>query len=193
MRMSRTTMMVFSALGIGINILGGTLAQVLKIPLLFLDTIGTVLVAVLCGPWWAAAAGTLTNVIQGMITSPKDIFFFIVNLVIGLIVGFIARKYDFRKWYVAAGTGVILSIVAPLIGTPIAVAVYGGLNGSGTDLLVLWLRATGADMFTSTFLSRIASNLVDKIGTCLLIMVIIRLAFFEKKYEAALGERSIGS
>ncbi|WP_201780846.1 ECF transporter S component [Aneurinibacillus tyrosinisolvens] len=76
MRMSRTTMMVFSALGIGINILGGTLAQVLKIPLLFLDTIGTVLVAVLCGPWWAAAAGTLTNVIQGMITSPKDIFFF---------------------------------------------------------------------------------------------------------------------
>ncbi|WP_201780847.1 hypothetical protein [Aneurinibacillus tyrosinisolvens] len=87
----------------------------------------------------------------------------------------------------------ILSIVAPLIGTPIAVAVYGGLNGSGTDLLVLWLRATGSDMFTSTFLSRIASNFVDKIGTCLLIMVIIRLAFFEKKYEAALGERSIGS
>jgi energy-coupling factor transport system substrate-specific component len=61
------------------------------------------------------------------------------------------------------------------------VAVYGGLNGSGMDFVVLWLRASGETVFASTFISRITGNLVDKIITCLLVMVlIVRLPTFSK-------------
>jgi energy-coupling factor transport system substrate-specific component len=101
------------------------------------------------------------------------IFFALVNITIALVVGFIARRFDFRKWYVALATGILLSIVAPLIGTPIAVAVYGGLNGSGMDLVVLWLRASGESVFASTFTSRITGNFIDKIITCMLVMFLI--------------------
>lgn len=181
MKTWKTQILTYSAVGIALNVILGTIVTSFKIPLLFLDTVGTVLISVLFGPWWGALTGGLTNVVLGATTGASAMFFGIVNILIGLIVGFIARKFDFRKWYIAFLTGVILSIIAPLIGTPIAVAVYGGLNGSGMDFVVLWLRASGEGIFASTFISRITGNFVDKIATCLLIMLmIVRIPMLNK-------------
>ncbi|WP_251553589.1 CD3073 family putative ECF transporter S component [Neobacillus muris] len=181
MKTSKTMILTYSAMGIALNVILGTVVSSLKIPLLFLDTIGTVLIAVLFGPWWGALAGLLTNVVLGMTTGPSAIFFGLVNVAIALVAGYMAKKFDFTKWYVALITGLILSVAAPLIGTPIAVAVYGGLNGSGMDVVVLWLRAAGESVFASTFISRITGNFVDKIITCLLVMFMVtRLPNFSK-------------
>ncbi|NMD72855.1 ECF transporter S component [Bacillus sp. DNRA2] len=173
MKPNKTLVLTYSAVGIALNVVLGTVVSTLKIPLLFLDTIGTVLIAVLFGPWWGALTGLLSNVVLGATTGASAMFFGIVSIAMGLAVGFIARKFDFAKWYVALSTGLILSVVAPLIGTPIAVAVYGGLNGSGMDVIVLWLRSTGEGIFASTFLSRISGNFFDKIITCFLVMMLV--------------------
>lgn len=181
MTRNKTMILTYSAMGIALNVLLGTVASWLKIPLLFLDTIGTVLISVMFGPWWGVLTGGLTNVVLGATTGSSAIFFGFVNMAIALVVGFMARKFDFKKWYVAIVTGLIISVVAPLIGTPIAVAVYGGLNGSGMDFVVLWLRASGESVFASTFISRITGNLVDKTVTCLLVMMlIVRIPTFSK-------------
>jgi len=173
MKTSKTLILTYSALAIALNVILGTVVSSLKIPLLFLDTIGTVLIAVLFGPWWGALAGALTNIVLGVTTEPSAMFFGLVNVAIALVAGYIAKRFDFRKWYIALITGILLSIIAPLIGTPIAVAVYGGLNGSGMDLVVLWLRSAGESVFASTFISRITGNFVDKIITCLLVAFMI--------------------
>lgn len=167
-----TSAMVFAALGIVLNIALGTLVGALQIPLLFLDTVGTIFVAVLLGPFAGALTGGLTNVIQGMLTNPKDIPFAIVNVAIGLIVGYVAKRYKFN-FKVALITGIIISVVAPLIGTPIAVFLYGGLTGSGNDLIFAWLRASGQGIFTSAFIPRITGNFIDKIASCLLVCFVI--------------------
>ncbi|OIK12466.1 ECF transporter S component [Bacillus sp. MUM 116] len=168
-------------MGIALNVVLGTVVSWMKIPLLFLDTIGTVLISVLFGPWWGVLTGGLTNVVLGATTGASAIFFGLVNIAIALAVGFIAKRFDFTKWYVALLTGILVSVIAPLIGTPIAVAVYGGLNGSGMDLVVLWLRASGESVFASTFISRITGNFIDKIITCMLVMfLIVRLPNFAK-------------
>ncbi len=191
MKTSKTIILAYSAMGIALNVVLGTVVSWMKIPLLFLDTIGTVLISVLFGPWWGVLTGGLTNVVLGATTGPSAIFFGLVNIAIALVVGFIARRFDFTKWYVALLTGILVSIIAPLIGTPIAVAVYGGLNGSGMDFVVLWLRASGESVFASTFISRITGNLIDKIITCMLVMFLIgRLPNFAKiinkgKFNAA--------
>lgn len=52
MKSSKTMILTYSAMGIALNVILGTVVSSMKIPLLFLDTIGTVLVAVLFGPWW---------------------------------------------------------------------------------------------------------------------------------------------
>lgn len=121
----------------------------------------------------------LTNVIQGILTNPRDIPFALVNIAIGIIVGMIAKKtkFDIKT---AVITGLILSIVAPLIGTPIAVFMYGGLTGGGTDILFAWLLATGQKIFTAAFIPRVAGNLVDKIGSCILVSSMLR--YIPKEY-----------
>lgn len=162
-----------ASLGIVINIVFGTIVQTLQIPLLFLDTIGTIFVAVILGPFAGALTGGLTNVIQGMITNPKNIPFAIVNIVIGLMVGFIAKRFKFDL-KVAAITGIILSVIAPLIGTPIAVFVYGGVTGGGTDLIFAWLLASGERIFTAAFIPRITGNFADKIASCILVALLIQ-------------------
>lgn len=168
-----TNAMILASLGIVINIVFGTVVQTLQIPLLFLDTIGTIVVAAMLGPFAGALTGGLTNIIQGMITNPKNIPFAIVNIVIGLIVGFIAKKYKFNV-KTAVITGLILSIVAPLIGTPIAVFVYGGVTGGGTDLIFAWLLASGQKIFTAAFIPRITGNLLDKIVSCILVALLLQ-------------------
>ncbi|SNT22152.1 energy-coupling factor transport system substrate-specific component [Anaerovirgula multivorans] len=168
-----TNAMIMASLGIVINIVFGTIVQTLQIPLLFLDTIGTIFVAVILGPFAGALTGGLTNVIQGMITNPKNIPFAIVNIVIGLMVGFIAKRFKFDL-KVAAITGIILSVIAPLIGTPIAVFVYGGVTGGGTDLIFAWLLASGERIFTAAFIPRITGNFADKIASCILVALLIQ-------------------
>ncbi|MEH7225903.1 CD3073 family putative ECF transporter S component [Bacillus sp. JJ1566] len=181
MKTNKTFILAYSAMGIALNVVLGTVVSWMKIPLLFLDTIGTVLISVLFGPWWGVLTGGLTNVVLGATTGASAIFFGLVNIAIALVVGFIARRFDFTKWYIAISTGILVSIIAPLIGTPIAVAVFGGLNGSGMDLIVLWLRASGESVFASTFISRITGNFIDKIITCMLVMfLIVRLPSFTK-------------
>lgn len=185
MKKSKTVILVYGAMCIALNVILGTVVSALKIPLLFLDTIGTVLMAVLFGPWWGALVGFLTNTLL-TITSPTAIYFGLVNVMVALVVGFMARKFNFMKWYIAFITGLILSVAAPLIGTPISVALFGGLDGSGMDLVVLWLRASGESVFASTFISRITGNFIDKIATCLIVMFLIsKLPHLLKTYKGS--------
>ncbi len=167
-----TRVMILCGLGIAINLVLGTTVSMLKMPLIFLDTIGTIFVAALFGPLAGAITGGLTNVIQGLLTSPQDIPFALVNITVGLIVGFVAKrtKFDYK---VAVIVGLVLAVVAPFIGTPIAIWIYGGLTGGGTDFLVAWLLQSGNDIFTATFIPRITGNLVDKVVSCLLVAILI--------------------
>ncbi|HMM20838.1 MAG TPA: ECF transporter S component [Selenomonadales bacterium] len=169
----KTFPLVFSGICIALNLILGTTVQMLKIPLIFLDTLGTIFGAVLFGPVYGGAIGLLTNVIQGMLTNPRDIPFAVVNLMIGVIVGLIARRFVFN-WGTALATGLLLAVVAPLVGTPIAIWVYGGLTGGGTDFIFLWLLQSGQKIFTAAFLPRIAGNLIDKIACALLVATIVR-------------------
>ena len=75
---------------VAVNFVGGQLAGLLKLPM-YLDTIGTIFASLLCGPWVGAVAGGLTNVVTG-IANPTNFAFIPVNIIAGLVTGFLARK-----------------------------------------------------------------------------------------------------
>ena len=181
---SSTSDMIFASLGIIINLALGTIVSTLQIPLLFLDTVWTILVAVVLGPFAGAMTGGLTNVIKGILTNPRDIPFALVNIAIGIIVGLVAKKFKFDI-KTAAITGLALAIIAPLIGTPIAVFMYGGLTGGGTDILFAWMLASGQRIFTAAFIPRVAGNLVDKIGSCIFVSYMLKYIPKELKNRKA--------
>ena len=60
-------------------------------------------------------------------------------------------------------TGLALSFICPAIGTPIGIYVYGGLNGTVSDMLVMSLVQGGKSIFQASFLRNVASNLIDKL------------------------------
>lgn len=165
---SSTRKMVMSAFFVVLNIVMGLLVGALKIPLLFMDTIGTVFGGVWFGPVWGMIIGGLSNVLLALTQNPKDLPFALVNIVVGLVVGLIARKHKFDL-KTAIITGLILAVVAPLIGTPIAVYVYGGITGDFNDVFFTALKQGGSTIFSAAFLPRIASNIVDKVLTCVIV------------------------
>lgn len=162
----------FCGVSVAMNIVLGIITSALGIPL-YLDTLGTVLTAAIIGPVPGIIVGALSNIITGLMYSVTDIPFCLVNMAVGLIVGFVAKKFKFTL-VSAIITGLALSFICPAIGTPIGIYVYGGLNGSASDVLVMSLVQAGKDIFQASFLRNVASNLIDKVGTCVIAWALIR-------------------
>jgi len=144
----------------------------LKIPLLFLDTMGTIFMAARFCTGWGFLVSIGTHFIIVLLDWFSAFPFVLVSIATAIIVGLIAKngKFGLGKAIVA---GLLLSIVSPLIGTPIRLLLFGGFTGSGTDVLIAGLRASGSEIFASTFIGVVASNFVDKIVSCILVSVLI--------------------
>lgn len=61
--------LVLIAIAVAINMIGGQLISLLKLPI-FLDSIGTLISAVLLGPVIGMLTGLLTNLLWGLLTDP---------------------------------------------------------------------------------------------------------------------------
>ena len=149
----------FCGVAVAMNIVLGIITSALGIPL-YLDTLGTVLSAAILGPVPGIIVGALSNIITGLIYSVSDIPFCLVNMAVGLIVGLVAKKWKFG--------------IVPAVITGIGIYVYGGLNGSVSDMLVMSLVQGGKTIFQASFLRNVASNLIDKIGTCIIGCLLIK-------------------
>lgn len=166
--LSNPRVMVLMALAVAINLALGFIAQRLNIPLVFLDTIGTILIAVLFGPVAGLWVGLVTNLVLGVIVSPDNFYFAPISMIVGLVTGLIASRFKFSV-PLAIVNGLILAIIVPIVATPIIIWVYGGANGRWTDGVIAWLRASGNTLFSSVYIERVISNLVDKIGSSVLV------------------------
>jgi energy-coupling factor transport system substrate-specific component len=95
-----TRTLVLIPIAIAINIAVGQLVYVLKLPI-YLDSIGTVLVGALVGPWAGAVTGGLANLLWGVIPPPLQnaysVAFFYVAIVIGLMAGYFGKRGIFEK------------------------------------------------------------------------------------------------
>jgi energy-coupling factor transport system substrate-specific component len=169
-----TKTLILIAVGVVFNIVLAMLGNTVGGGILFLDTVGTIFIAAFLGPIPGILTGVLTNLINGVIIGPTEIPFLLVNGVIGLIVGLIAQKQRNFNLPIAIIVGLILAIVAPLIGTPIAIFLFGGLTGSGMDFMIIWLKTSGQNLFSAVFLTKIVNNLVDKIGSAILVFLVLK-------------------
>jgi energy-coupling factor transport system substrate-specific component len=168
-----TLTLALMAVGIVLNIILGQVVSLLKLPI-FLDSIGTVIVALLAGPWAGGLTGLLTNLIWGLISDPVAAAFAPVALVIGIVAGLCAKFGLFKTWWQAILSGVIISLTLSVVAIPIRVYMFGGVTGSGADFITAYLLATGRDLFSAVIITVIADNLIDKVVTALLAWGIVK-------------------
>lgn len=208
-----------------INIVVGQVVQnVLKLPI-YLDSIGTILVAVLAGPLAGALTGVLSNILWGILFStPAVIPFSITAFFIGLVSGVWAELGWFRRELpiaqglglvaivgavlivlqavnsgpVGAGLAIVLTVivliltalrvfpalvvaggvltglVAAIVSAPIATFVFGGVTGSGTDLLVALFESFGANILQAALGQSLVSDPFDKFVSFCIVWLILR-------------------
>lgn len=164
------TLMVIS---IALNMICGQVSSMLKLPI-FLDSIGTMLCALLAGPWVAMLTGLLTNLIWGLLTGPMAAAFAPVAMVIGLVCGLMARAGWFSSLPKVVVSGVVITLALTLVAVPIRTYLFGGATGSGLDFMVAYINAVGKNLVQSVAISVIGANLVDKILTAIIAWLLVR-------------------
>ena len=158
--------------GVAINIVGGQLANFLKLPL-HLDAIGTILVACIAGPWVGALTGILGNLINA-IFAPQLFPYAFVSLCIAIVVGFLAKKGMFTSVWKVVVSALIVVVVAIFTSLPITVYVFGGASGGGTSVITSVFLAMGQNLIQSVLTSSLISELADKVLSCLVAFAIIK-------------------
>ena len=119
-----TGTLTLMAVAIAINITVGSITSFLRVPI-YLDSIGTVLVGVLAGPWAGALTGILSNLIWSLLpvpggAGPVAAFFAPVAGVIGLMAGFWASRGVFQLRSDDIRVGGFLSLAAGIVGAAVA-------------------------------------------------------------------------
>jgi len=160
-------------ISIAINMIGGQLISLLKLPI-FLDSIGTLMSAVLLGPFIGMLTGLLTNLLWGLLTDPIAAAFAPVAMVIGLVAGWLARLGWFRTLPKVIVSGIIITLAVTVVAVPLRTALFGGVTGSGADLFVAWMHSMGQDLLESVAITVLGVNLVDKILTAIVVWILLR-------------------
>jgi hypothetical protein len=132
-----TAVLTLMPVAIAINIAVGSIVYALRLPI-YLDSIGTVLVGALAGPWAGALTGILSNLIWSILpipggAGPTSAFFAPVAGVIGLMAGFWASRGVFQFRSDDARAGGFLSLAAGFAAAAILLQVVQATIGLTVD------------------------------------------------------------
>lgn len=149
-------------LAIIINSVVGEIVGSIGLPL-YLDCIGTVLVAALAGPVAGLTTGALNNVVWGLL-NPAALPFAAGAALIGYLAGVCIHRFNALSSIVrVVGFGIVLGLVGGMVAAPVAAFVYGGTAGVGTGALVSLFREMGGSLIASVTTQAFLSDPVDKV------------------------------
>ncbi|GFZ91898.1 membrane protein [Compostibacillus humi] len=150
---------------IGINYLGKLVAGLLKLPL-WLDSIGTVLSAMLAGPIIGALSGMINNIIYGVTADPISTVYAITSGVIGLIVGVMAYKGWLKNFKTVIVVGLVVGLAAAVISTPLNLIFWGGQTGNvWGDAFYAFLVSNDVPVWLASFGDSVVVDVPDKLAT----------------------------
>lgn len=173
-------------IGVTINLLAGTLAKQLNL-WIFLDSIGTFLVAMLAG----GVIGLITGGLSILLLSVQDVTlapWAILAALMGLVVGLLARRGAFAR---SGGTVlgiVIVSAASIAVSVLLSLVLYGGFTTSGISVLTGILHQTGLSLPASVTASHFLGETIDKSISILIPVLVIRALSKRTLLRFPLGE-----
>lgn len=169
-----TVSLVMIPVAVGINYVGKLFASALKLPL-WLDSIGTVLSSMLGGPILGALSGAINNIIFGLTADPMSFVYAGTSIAIGLVAGILAFKGwmdDFGKAFIS---GLIVSIVAAVVSTPLNIKFWGGQTGNAWgDAVFAAMMAKQYPLWLASLVDEIIVDVPDKVATVLVSFAIFK-------------------
>ncbi len=156
-----TLVVALVPLAVAVNVVASWAAASLALPV-YLDTIGTFIVAALLGPWWGALTGVLTNVVGAVPNGASNMLFAPVNIAAALTWGYGIRSLGLGRnapllFLLSAFVGVVTGLLA----TPIVLFVFGGATGHPSDLITAAFASFGLER--AALVSNMVTSIPDKV------------------------------
>lgn len=158
------------ALAIVINIVGSYIALVLHLPI-YLDSMGTIMTAILLGPFYGLFPGVLSALITGMTSDIYALYYMPVGIVLGVVTGFVFQKNKSNKLFVKS---FCISVPASLISACITATVFGGITSSGSTMLVQLLAKTPVGLTLSCLIVQFFTDYFDRLLSLWLVFSVIK-------------------
>lgn len=160
------------ALAAVMNIVGGQIALVLKLPI-YLDCIGTIMTGALLGP----VAGLFPNLIGGLVMGFTTDIYSLFFMPVGMITGFMAGIMFHTRW-MKGGRMLFGSLLMTVPGTIVSaltcVVLFGGLTSSGSSLLIPLLRQWGWGETASICAVQIVTDYADRLISVFVVGVLLK-------------------
>jgi energy-coupling factor transport system substrate-specific component len=148
---------------VALNVAIGGIVHVVKLPI-YLDAIGTILAALVLGLVPGIVVGVVSFLVAAAIINPVYIWFIGTQAVIAVFVYLLAsRLFVFKSLARVIPTGLLLGVVTGIVSAPVIIFVFGGVAGSGRDLITAGLLSMGQQIYKAVILSGAASEPVDKL------------------------------
>jgi len=160
-------------LAVGVNLALGQFAAAVALPV-FLDTVGTILVASLAGLWPALLTGLISQVATTVISGNATWLAFLpIQLMVGAYATLAARQALFRSTGTAVGAGALLGTLAAVLSWPIAYLAFGGVTAGGVTVVTAVLNGAGVPLKWAVLAASLSNDLLDKAVSFLLVRVIL--------------------
>ena len=158
------------ALAIVINIVGSYIALGLHLPI-YLDSMGTIMTAILLGPFYGLFPGVLSALITGMTSDIYALYYMPVGIVLGVMTGFVFQKNKSNKLFVKS---FCISVPASLISACITANLFGGITSSGSTMLVQLLAKTPLGLMLSCLIVQFFTDYFDRLLSLWLVFSVIK-------------------
>ena len=160
-------------IGIAINFVGGSIARLLRLPL-WLDSIGTIVVAALCGVVPGVIVGFVSNILNS-ITDPVTIFYALLNIMFAVVAAWLSKRHVFLSFPKTMASVLLFALIGGGIGAVITWVIYGFELGGGNSAIfaIPLYTVVGLPEFMAQFLAEFITDILDKVVTLLAVFFVL--------------------
>lgn len=154
-------------IGLLIDVICGGIFSLCYVPIpLYLDTVGTVLVAIMLGPTAGAAVGLASQALL-VFVFPPAVPFYLINMSVGFAAGVASRTGGFRTWRHAGASGLAIGFFSACVAIPLMALGLSHLPPDQVQDPNFLLRKVLGVFLGDLASEGSTSELLDKIVVCL--------------------------
>ena len=161
------------ALAIVLNVIGGQIALMLHLPI-YLDSIGTIMIAMLYGPVYGMLPPLLYGLVMGFTLDIYSLYFLPVGLMLGLVTGLVSRYFSLKKWRMIPGA-MLITIPGTIVSAVITAVLFGGITSSGSTVVVQVLNKAGLGLTASVFIVQILTDYLDRLLSLVVVSYLLHV------------------
>lgn len=182
------------AMAVCINVAGGQLALMLRLPI-YLDSIGTILIGAWMGPFYGMIPNMISGVLMGFTTDIYSLYFAPVGMITGFMSGIAAKQMhglvfekQVKKLQIIIGA-LFITIPGTMVSSVINAVLFGGVTSSGSSILVQILSRTPLGLTGSIFAVQIFTDYLDRVISLALVVMVLQMLPFSMKTAFQKAER----